>query len=61
MKLLYHIDGRLILYWAWFDGWIGYRYDPIMAILYLTILPTVILAIFLDPQRVENYQKEHLL
>ena len=51
----------MVLYWAWFDGWIGYRYDPGSAILCLTILPTLILAIVIDYQKVEDFEKEQML
>jgi hypothetical protein len=61
MKVLCQINGRLMLYGAWFDGWIGYRYDPGFGILYLSLLPTLILAIFIAPKKVEIVQKEHLL
>jgi hypothetical protein len=51
----------MLLYWAWFDGWIGYHYDPGFGILYLSLLPTLILAIFIAPKKVEIVQKEQML
>ena len=59
MIFLYQINKRLILYWAWFDGWIGYQYNLGSGILYLSIIPTFILAVIIDLQKVEDFEKEY--
>ena len=61
MKVLYQIEGRLALYWAWLDGWIGYSYNPSAGILYLSLIPTLMLAVVIDFQKYEEFEKEYFL
>lgn len=41
---------RCKLFFAWYDGWIGYFYDRKSKVLYLAIIPMVILKIELEPK-----------